>query len=65
MGGHGFRVKGPAELKSVLQEALKTEGPCLVDVPINPDELTLPPKITLSQAFGFGLAKFRELLESR
>ena len=65
MGGHGFKVNGPAELRSVLQEALKTDGPCLVDVPINPDELTLPPKITLSQAFGFGLAKFRELLESR
>ncbi len=65
MGGMGYRVNGPSELKPVLKEALSVDGPCLVDVPISPDELTLPPKITLSQAFGFGLAKFRELLESR
>ena len=65
MGGRGYRVNGPSELKPVLKEALSVDGPCLVDVPISPDELTLPPKITLSQAFGFGLAKFRELLESR
>lgn len=62
MGGKGFKVNSNDELESVLGEALKTDGPVIVDVPVNPDELVLPPKIKLSQAVGFGLAKIRELL---
>lgn len=62
MGGTGFRVDAPDKLKDTLQQALDTDGPVIVDVPINPDELVLPPKIKASQAIGYGLAKIRELI---
>ena len=62
MGAEGFHVREPGQLREVLGEALAADGPALVDVEIDPDELTMPPKVDVSQAFGFGLAKFRELV---
>ena len=62
MGGKGFKVEHGGDLESVLKEALSTPGPVIVDVPVNPSELVLPPSIKMSQAIGFGLAKIRELL---
>ena len=62
MGAKGFTIKDPGKLKDTLQEAFDAEGPVIVDVHIQPDELTLPPKITIEQAWGFGLSKIRELL---
>ncbi|MBI1357861.1 MAG: pyruvate oxidase [Acidobacteria bacterium] len=62
MGGKGFRVNGPSELRQKLTWALETDGPTLLDVPVSPDEITWPPKIQPSQALGFGLAKLRELV---
>lgn len=62
MGGTGFSVKSPGELADVLGRALAQEGPVIVDVPVNPNELVMPPKIKASQAIGYGLAKIRELL---
>lgn len=62
MGGKGFRAEKPEGLRDVLVEAFATDGPVIVDVPINPNEITWPPKIEASQAIGFGLAKLRELL---
>jgi len=63
LGGKGFRAEKPSDLKQVLKDAFAAEGPVIIDVPINPDELTLPPKITTKQAIGFGLAKVKELFE--
>ncbi|NVS34059.1 hypothetical protein HXE90_14255, partial [Listeria monocytogenes] len=31
----GLRVTNPAELSDVLKEALETEGPVVVDIPID------------------------------
>jgi pyruvate dehydrogenase (quinone) len=61
MGASGFTVKQPENLKDTLKKALNINGPAIVDVHVNPDELTLPPKITAGQAFGFGLSKVKEL----
>lgn len=62
MGAAGFSVSEPAELEATIAEALSVDGPSLVDVQVNPNELTMPPKIHASQALGFGLAKLRELI---
>ena len=40
-------------------------GPVLVDVVTNPEEISLPPKTTPTQAWGFAIAKLTETLESR
>ncbi|MCB0806636.1 MAG: ubiquinone-dependent pyruvate dehydrogenase [Bacteroidales bacterium] len=63
LGGKGFKVTKPTDLEITLKEAFTLHEPVIVDVEINPDELTLPPKITAKQAMGFGLAKIKELFE--
>ncbi|HKK46200.1 MAG TPA: thiamine pyrophosphate-dependent enzyme, partial [Balneolaceae bacterium] len=62
-GGVGFTVKQADELEEKLQSALNSANPCIIDVHINPDELTVPPKINVEQAFGYGLSKMREFFE--
>src|SRR6267154_932816 len=51
----GIRVEDPADLEGAISQALAHRGPALLDVLTNPQELTMPPKITLEQAYGFGL----------
>ncbi|HYW35706.1 MAG TPA: thiamine pyrophosphate-dependent enzyme [Balneolaceae bacterium] len=63
-GAEGASVKDPAELKQSIREALEHDGPYLLDIHINSDELTIPPKIKLEQAWGFGLSKIKEMLSS-
>ena len=60
-GGRGWRVDDAAGLDTALAEAYAHPGPAIVDVAIDPDILPLPPRITLSQALGFGTAKVKEL----
>ncbi|QDU67132.1 thiamine pyrophosphate-dependent enzyme [Engelhardtia mirabilis] len=59
-GARGRRVDDHEWLDEALREALVQDGPFLLDVRVNPDEITLPPRIQASQAFGFGLAKLKE-----
>jgi pyruvate dehydrogenase (quinone) len=65
LGLHGVRIEDPADLRAGLTESLAHPGPVLVDVVTNPDEIALPPKPTVDQAWGFTLAKVKETLESR
>ncbi len=44
---------------------LANEGPCLVEVVVNRQELAIPPTITAQQALGFGLYMFRAVLSGR
>lgn len=62
-GGVGFTVTQADELEEKLQSAFDTAAPSIIDVHINPDELTIPPKINAEQAFGYGLSKMREFFE--
>lgn len=61
-GWSGLRVTGPSDLNVTIQQALALPGPVVVDVPVNPGEQTLPPKINAKQAFGYSFAKVREFL---
>jgi pyruvate oxidase len=61
-GAAGFRVSDPGELETTLAQALEETGPAVVDVVVDPDALIMPPTINASQAWHFGLAKFREAL---
>jgi pyruvate dehydrogenase (quinone) len=64
MGLTGIRVTDPAKLAEAVAEALSTEGPVLLDVLTNPEEISLPPKTTASDAWGFAIAKLKEGLIS-
>src|ERR1700685_3226290 len=61
----GIRVEAPEDLRPALQTALDHDGPCLVDVKVNRQELSMPPTIMLEQALGFSLYMMRAILSGR
>ncbi|QEC46431.1 pyruvate oxidase [Baekduia soli] len=65
IGLHGIRVEAPGELDAAVASALAHQGPVLLDVVTNPDEVALPPKTTASDAWGFAIGKLSEPLSSR
>ncbi|MBV8720242.1 MAG: pyruvate oxidase [Chloroflexi bacterium] len=52
-GARGFRIENPADCGRILDEALATPGPVVVEAVVDPDEPPLPPKITRDQAMKF------------
>ena len=52
-GGAGFRIEDPGQCGAVLDQALGTRGPVVVEAVVDPFEPPLPPKITVKQALKF------------
>ena len=52
-GGVGFTIEDPRECGRVLDEALATRGPVLIEGVVDPYEPPMPPKITRDQAVKF------------
>ncbi len=65
MGLFGARVEHPEELGGALQEAFAHDGPALIDIVSNRQELSMPPTIELKQALGFSLWMARAVLNGR
>ncbi|GAA4373397.1 thiamine pyrophosphate-dependent enzyme [Paeniglutamicibacter cryotolerans] len=63
-GLHGIRVEAAGELDAAVQQALAHDGPVLLDVVTNPDEISIPPNASVGQAWGFAIAKIKESLSS-
>jgi pyruvate dehydrogenase (quinone) len=61
----GLRVEKPECLRPALQRALAHDGPALVEVIVNRQELSMPPTITAEQALGFSLYMVRAVLNGR
>ena len=61
----GIRVEDPADLEQAISRALAHRGPALLDVMTSPQELSMPPKIELEQAYGFGLFMLKAVLSGR
>ncbi len=61
----GLRVEKPEELRPALSRALEHDGPALVEVLVNRQELSMPPTISLEQAMGFSLYMIRAVLSGR
>jgi pyruvate dehydrogenase (quinone) len=64
IGLAGIRVEKPDEVDAAVEQAFATPGPVLLDVLTNPDEVSVPPQVSLSQGWGFAIAKTKEFLES-
>ncbi|MFF9194459.1 thiamine pyrophosphate-dependent enzyme [Streptomyces sp. NPDC014779] len=64
LGLTGVRVTAPGDLDEAVREALARPGPVLLDVLTNPAEVAVPGRPTVSQGWGFALAKIREILPS-
>jgi len=58
-GATGFSIEDPAECAAVLDRALATPGPVVVQAIVDPYEPPLPAKITLEQARKFATALVR------
>jgi pyruvate dehydrogenase (quinone) len=65
MGVKGIRVEKPQDLKAALTEAFAHDGPVLVDVVSARQELAMPPKTTLEQAYHFGMFTLKAVLDGR
>jgi pyruvate dehydrogenase (quinone)/pyruvate oxidase len=52
-GGTGFSVDDPAQCGAVLDRALATPGPVLIEAIVDPLEPPTPPKVTREQAVKF------------
>jgi len=64
-GLKGFHVDSSDNLEQVLAEAFAYDGPALIDVVTERQELTIPPSVKLEQAKGFALYAMRTLLSGR
>jgi pyruvate dehydrogenase (quinone) len=65
VGIHGLRVEDPADLQATVDEALRHDGPALLDVVVNRMELSMPPTIKVDQAVGFNLWAIKAVLSGR
>ncbi|MFO7683234.1 MAG: thiamine pyrophosphate-binding protein [Chloroflexota bacterium] len=52
-GGYGFTIDDPANCGAILDEALATPGPVVIEAVVDPFEPPLPAKITSDQALKF------------
>jgi pyruvate dehydrogenase (quinone) len=64
-GLFGALVEKPEELRPALTRALQHDGPALVDVRVNRQELSMPPTISKDEALGFGLFLLKAVLNGR
>ena len=58
-GGHGFTIEDPAQCGAIVEQALATPGPVVVEAVVDPFEPPLPAKITLEQARHFATSLLR------
>jgi pyruvate dehydrogenase (quinone) len=61
----GLRAERPEQVTTMLSQALEHEGPALVDVTVNRQELAMPPTITLEQIKGFTLYMIKAVLNGK
>lgn len=65
MGMTGFTVRHPDNVESVLESAMKTDGPVLVNIMTDPNALAMPPKIEFDQMLGFAQSMYKLILNGR
>lgn len=61
----GFRAETSRDLPRTVKQFLAHDGPALLDVVVERQELTIPPTITAAQAKGFTLYSLRTVLSGR
>ena len=61
----GLHVDDPEQIRPALEEAFAHNGPVLVDVAVNRQELAMPPSLKLDQIVDFNLYLIRAILNGR
>ncbi|MET0468365.1 MAG: ubiquinone-dependent pyruvate dehydrogenase [Aeromicrobium sp.] len=65
IGLRGIRVDRSADLEPALAEAFAHDGPALVNVITERQEVTVPPSVTAAQVKGFSLYALRTVMSGR
>jgi pyruvate dehydrogenase (quinone) len=61
----GLTAESSDQVRPKIAQALKHDGPALVEVPVHRQELAMPPTITLAQMTGFSLFALKAVLSGR
>jgi pyruvate dehydrogenase (quinone) len=61
----GLTVETPEQVRPALTQAFQHEGPALVEVLVNRQELAMPPALRREQVTGFGLFLLKAVLNGR
>jgi pyruvate dehydrogenase (quinone) len=61
----GLRAETPEQVRPILEQALRHDGPVLVDAIVSRQELSMPPSITVDQIKGFSLFMIKAVLDGR
>ena len=61
----GLTAETPDQVRPMITQALKHEGPALVEVVVDRQELVMPPTISLEQMAGFSLFMLKAVLSGR
>ncbi len=61
----GLTAETPEQVRPMITQALKHDGPALVDVHVSRQELSMPPTINLEQMAGFSLFMLKAVLSGR
>jgi len=64
-GIYGVRVEDPGDLEKAVRDTFAHDGPALVDVVTNRQELSMPPRIQFEQMKGFSLWALRTVMNGR
>ena len=61
----GLHVDDPEKVRSALEQAFAHNGPALVDIAVNRQELAMPPSLKLDQIVDFNLYMIKAILNGR
>jgi len=61
----GLKAETPEQVRPMLLQAFQHDGPALVEVLVNRQELSMPPTITKDQMIGFSLYMLKAVLDGR
>jgi len=61
----GLRAETPDQVRPMIEQALRYDGPALVEAIVSRQELSMPPTITADQIKGFSLFMIKAVLDGR
>jgi pyruvate dehydrogenase (quinone) len=61
----GLRAETADQVRPMIEQALRHDGPALVEAIVSRQELSMPPTITIDQIKGFGLFMIKAVLDGR
>ena len=65
LGVKGWRVERSKDLPGAVRDFLAHDGPAILDVVVDREEMSMPPSVTAEQAKGFALFAIRTVMSGR